>query len=142
MAQAKEGDLVKVHYTGKLKNGEIFDTSENRDPLAFTVGKGEVIPGFEKGVIGLEAGESKTITIPSDQAYGPHREDMIYKIGKDKFPQDVELKIGDSFRLGQEEEMPMIVTITEIGDTEVTLDANHPLAGKELVFEIELVEIA
>ncbi|MFC2134500.1 peptidylprolyl isomerase [Bacteroidota bacterium] len=141
MAQAKEGDLVKVHYTGKLDNGEVFDTSESREPLAFTIGKGEVIPGFENGVIGLGSGESKTIKIPSDQAYGPHREEMIYKIGKDKFPQDVELKIGDSFKIGKEEETTLIVSITEIGETEVTLDANHPLAGKELTFEIKLVEI-
>jgi len=141
MAQVKEGDVVKVHYTGKLDDGEVFDTSENREPLAFAIGKGEVIPGFEEGVLGLEIGESKIINISSDQAYGPHREEMIHKVGKDKFPQEMELKIGDSFKVGQEEGNPTIVSITEISENEVTLDANHPLAGKNLTFDVKLVEI-
>lgn len=141
MAKAKEGDLVKVHYTGKLSDGEIFDTSENREPLAFTIGKGEVIPGFETGVTGLEIGESKTVVIPTEQAYGPRRDEMIYKVGKDKFPPDVELKIGDAFKIGEEQGAPLIVSITDIAETEVTLDGNHPLAGKELTFDIKLVEI-
>lgn len=141
MAKAKEGDNVKVHYTGKLADGEVFDTSENREPLAFTVGKGEVIPGFEEGVKGLETGESQTIVIPAEQAYGPHREELLYKVGKEKFPQGMELKIGDSFKIGEDQGNPTIVSITEINGDEITLDANHPLAGKDLTFEIKLVEI-
>lgn len=141
MAKAKEGDNVKVHYTGKLANGEVFDTSESREPLAFTVGKGEVIPGFEDGVKGLETGESHTVVIPAEQAYGQHREELLYKVGKEKFPQDMELKIGDSFKIGEDKGNPTIVSITEINGDEVTLDANHPLAGKDLTFEIQLVEI-
>lgn len=141
MTQAKEGDVVKVHYTGKLDNGEVFDTSENREPLLFTIGKNEVIPGFEDGVKGLKVGQSKTVKIASDQAYGHRREEMLYKVGKDKFPPDVELKIGDSFKIGQEQGNPTIVSITEISENEVILDANHPLAGKDLTFDIQLIEI-
>jgi len=141
MTQAKEGDVVKVHYTGKLDNGEVFDTSDNREPLSFTIGKNEVIPGFEDGVKGLKVGQSKTVKIESDQAYGPRREEMLYKVDKDKFPPDVELKIGDSFKIGQEQGNPTIVSITEISENEVILDANHPLAGKDLTFDIQLIEI-
>ena len=141
MAKAKEGDVVKVHYTGKLDSGEIFDTSDNKEPLLFTIGKGEVIPGFEDGVKGLEIGESKTIKIPSEMAYGPRQEELLYKVGKDKFPPDLELQVGQSFKVGGEQGEPTIVSISEISENEVTLDANHPLAGKDITFDVKLVEI-
>lgn len=141
MTQAKDGDKVKVNYKGKFKEGEVFDSSEGREPLEFQLGTGQLIPGFEKTVIGMAAGETRTVDIPSDQAYGPHREELTQKVPRQQFPEDLEFQVGQRFQIGKDEENPMTVEVTDLSDSTVTLDGNHPLAGKDLVFEIELVEI-
>lgn len=141
MTQVKDGDTVKVNYTGKLKEGSVFDSSEGREPLEFQLGKGQLIPGFEKTVIGMAVGESRTVDIPSDQAYGPHRQELTQQVPRQQFPEDMELQVGQRFQIGQDEQHPMVVEVTEISDSAITLDGNHPLAGKDLVFDIELVEI-
>lgn len=142
MSKVKDGDTVKVHYTGKLSNGEVFDTSEEREPLEFTLGQGQLIPGFEKAVTGLDVGESTTVDIPSNEAYGEPREDLIISVPKDQLPDDVEPQIGMQLQVNQPEGQPIPVRITDVGDENLTLDANHPLAGEDLTFKIELVEIA
>lgn len=142
MSKAKDGDTVKVHYTGTLADGEVFDTSAEREPLEFTLGQGQLIPGFEKAVKGLEEGNSTTVEIPVDEAYGNVREDLIINVPKDQLPADVEPQIGMQLQVNQPDGQPVPVRITDISDSELTLDANHPLAGKDLKFEIELVEVA
>lgn len=142
MSKAKDGDTVKVHYTGTLENGEVFDTSQEREPLEFQVGQGQLIPGFEKAVIGMSEGDSTKIDIPSDEAYGEVREDLVINVPKDQLPDDVEPKIGMQLQVNQQNGQPIPVRITEVKDEELVLDANHPLAGKDLTFEIELLEVA
>uniref|UniRef100_A0A831UET2 Peptidyl-prolyl cis-trans isomerase n=1 Tax=Geobacter metallireducens TaxID=28232 RepID=A0A831UET2_GEOME len=144
MAQAKKGDTVKVHYTGKLTTGEVFDSSEEggSGPLEFTIGEGEVIPGFEEAVIGMNAGEAKTVTIPVEQAYGPRMEELVAEVEREYLPQDAEPKLGQQYEVTQDDGQVFNVTVTGMNDTTVTLDANHPLAGRDLVFDIKLVEIA
>jgi len=142
MAQAKSGDKVQVHYTGKLKNGVIFDSSVDREPLEFTLGKGMMIPGFEAAVHGMAVGDSKTTTIPVEQAYGPVSEDMLVRVDRQEIPQDIELQPGLQLTMHQSNGQPIPVVVKEITDTSVMLDANHPLAGEDLVFEIQLVNIA
>jgi len=141
MGNAKQGDTVKVHYTGKLENGTVFDTSRSRSPLRFTIGKGQVIAGFEQAVVGMNTGESKTTTVPVDQAYGPRRQDMIITMERSQLPTDLNPNVGQRLELTQMDNRSVLVTVTGISDTTLTLDANHPLAGKKLIFDIELVEI-
>jgi len=141
MVQAKSGDIVKVHYTGTLEDGTVFDTSVEREPLEFTLGQGQLIPGFEQAVIGMKVGDLKTIEIPADQAYGPHRDDLILVIERDQLPVDLDPKVGQQLQMMQADGRSIVVTITDVFETTVTIDANHPLAGKKLTFEIELVEI-
>ena len=141
MTQAKSGDAVTIHYTGKLADGTIFDSSEGREPLPFTIGKGQVIPGFEEAVIGMQLGEAKTVTIPSEKAYGPRNEQMIINVPIDQVPPDITPEVGMQLELMNEANQPVIVRITEITDEHVSLDANPPLAGKDLTFNIELVTI-
>jgi peptidylprolyl isomerase/FKBP-type peptidyl-prolyl cis-trans isomerase SlpA len=141
VAKAKEGDTVQVHYTGKLKDGTVFDTSEEREPLSFTIGEERVIPGFEKAVVGMEPGDTKTEELPPEQAYGEHREDMVMELERDQLPDNLEPKVGQQLQLRMQNGQEVPVVITELGEESVTIDANHPLAGKDLVFEIELVEI-
>lgn len=142
MSKAKDGDTVKVHYTGTLENGEVFDTSQEREPLEFQLGQGQLIPGFEKAVIGMSEGDSTTVDIPSDEAYGEIRDDLIINVPKDQLPDDVEPKIGMQLQVNQQNGQPIPVRITEVKDEELILDANHPLAGKDLSFEIKLLEVA
>lgn len=141
IAQAKVGDTIKVHYTGTLDDGTVFDSSVGREPLEFTIGLGQMIPGFDKGVVGLNLSESKTITIPADQAYGPYRADLVQVVARDQFPQDSELELGQRLQASQPDGQIIRFTITNVTDSDVTLDANHRLAGKNLTFEIQLVEI-
>ncbi len=141
MAQAKQGDTVNVHYTGKLEDGTVFDTSRSRHPLQFTIGKGQVIAGFEQAVIGMNAGESKITTIPVNQAYGQRRDDMIVTMRRDQLPSDLNPEIGQRLELTQMDDQTILVTVMSKTDSTMTLDANHPLAGKELTFDIELVGI-
>lgn len=141
MTQAKNGDTVKVHYTGKLEDGFVFDSSENRDPLQFIIGENQVIPGFEEAVVGMAPGESKVTKIEADNAYGTHREELIQEVDKTLFPDDIELTLGLRLQVRQEDDEVIIVRVIGLSDTKVTLDANHPLAGKDLTFEIQLMEI-
>ena len=141
MARPKTGDTVKVHYTGKLEDDTVFDTSANRDPLQFTIGEGQVIPGFEQAVVGMKPGESKTAKIPVDEAYGPHHKEMVLVVGRDQFPAELEPKVDQRLQMSRADGQRIAVTVTEVSEESVTLDANHPLAGKDLTFDIQLVEI-
>ena len=138
---AKDGDIVDVHYTGTLEDGSEFDSSEGKDPLQFTVGAGQMIAGFENAVYGMKVGETKTVTIPSAEAYGPHDEDLVMEINRDELPEDIEptvgLQIGVTYEGGQQGS----AIVTEVTETTVTMDANHFLAGKDLIFELKLVKI-
>ncbi len=142
MAQAKPGNTVKVHYTGKLEDGTVFDSSEGEEPLEFTLGKQEVIEGFEKAVEGMEVEESKTIQVPSGEAYGPYREDMIVAVDRRQFPEHITPEVGLNLQIQQPGGPPFPVTVIATDENEVTLDGNHPLAGKDLVFDLRLVEVA
>jgi len=139
--QVQNGNKVKIHYTGKLEDGQVFDTSlqEGRDPLEFTVGQGMMIPGFESGVIGMSVGEKKTITMGSDDAYGPTREDLLFEVPITNVPPAV--KVGDTLRAEVENGMMSLFTVTEVKIETVVLDGNHPLAGKDLTFDVELLEV-
>jgi len=139
--QAKNGDRIKVHYTGKLENGTIFDDSLNREPLEFTIGKSRIIPGFENAVIGMNVGDWKTVTIPAEEGYGPQRQEMVIVAERKHLPAGLVPVIGQQLQISQDDGNMAVVSVTNITDTHVTLDANHPLAGKNLVFDIKLVEI-
>ncbi len=141
MAQAKKGDTVRVHYTGRLEDGTVFDTSRSRHPLQFTLGSGQVIAGFENAITGMNIGESKTTVIPVEQAYGPRRDDLIVTVGRDQFPPDLDAKIGQRLEITQADNQVMLVTVAAVTDADITLDANHPLAGEALTFDLELVGI-
>ena len=141
MAEAKKGDSVKVHYTGKLTNGEQFDSSTGREPLEFTVGAGQMIAGFDAALPGMKIGDKKTINIPAKDAYGEIDENAIIEFPKENVPADMKLEPGQQLTLSNQEGQPFPVTVKEVKDDMVILDANHFLAGKELVFDIELVEI-
>lgn len=139
---AKKGDIVKVHYTGKLTSGDQFDSSEGRNPLEFKVGAGQMIPGFDQAIPGMNVGEKKTITISPSDAYGEKNKEAIIEFPKTNIPADMKLETGMKLQLRNEAGQPIPVVVTEVKDETVILDANHELAGKELVFDIELVEIA
>jgi len=140
-AQAKNGDTVQVNYTGKLADGTVVDSSVGREPLEFTLGVGQVIPGFEKAVLGMKVGEKKTVTIPVDEAYGPHHDDLVAEVPREKLPEDITPEVGQQLGVKRTDGGTSIVTIISVSDNTVTIDANHPLAGKDLTFEIELVKI-
>ena len=141
-AQAKNGNTVQVHYTGKLADGTVFDSSAGRDPLEFTIGSGQLIPGFDEAVKGMKVGEKKTVTIPANEAYGPRRDDMIMEVPREKLPSDINPEVGMMLESTGKDGGRIIFTIINVSDNNtVTLDANHPLAGKDLTFEIELVKI-
>jgi FKBP-type peptidyl-prolyl cis-trans isomerase 2 len=142
MAQAKHGDTVKVHYTGKLSDGTIFDSSDGREPLEFTLGQQQVIPGFEQAVIGMGLGQSTTAEIEAAEAYGPRDERLVTQISRQQIPDDVEVSVNDRLQVRRSDGRTLVVTVTEISETSLTLDGNHPLAGKDLTFDIELVDIA
>lgn len=141
MAQVKQGDSVKIHYTGRLDDGTVFDSSRERDPLEFTVGAGMVIPGFDEAVVGMEVGDEKTAEIPSDEAYGPHREDLLLSVSPERFPDDLDPEVGQQLQMQTGDGQTFVASVAEVGDEAVVLDANHPLAGKDLTFDIELVSI-
>ncbi len=142
MAQAKTGDKVKVHYTGKLNDGTVFDTTSQGTPLEFTIGEGQLIPDFEQAVIGMEPGESKSFQVASEQAYGPHREEMVMTIGRKDLPEGLDPQLNQKLQVQQANSQPFIVTVIEVSAESIALDANHPLAGKDLAFDIQLAEIA
>jgi FKBP-type peptidyl-prolyl cis-trans isomerase 2 len=139
--QAQKGSTVKVHYTGKLQDGTIFDSSEGRAPLEFVLGSGMMIKGFDAGVTDMKVGEKKTITIPCDEAYGQHNPEMIIPFPKTNFPEDMPIELGMELPMQDQGGNRFNVTVTAINENEVMLDANHRLAGKDLVFDLELVEV-
>lgn len=141
MDTAKQGDKVKVHYAGRLEDGSVFDSSEGKDPLEFTIGESQVIPGFESAVEGMSEGQEKTTEIPVDDAYGPVRDELQFEVERDRFPQEVDPEVGRMVEVKDPDGGTHAATITEVKDEAVTLDLNHPLAGHELTFEIRLVEI-
>ncbi|MBS3754800.1 MAG: peptidylprolyl isomerase [Desulfobacterales bacterium] len=141
MTQAKSGDNVKIHYKGKLDDGSVFDSSEGKDPLEFKVGEGNIIPGVEEAVVGMSPEETKETTIPPDKAYGEYRDDMVIEVDRSQFPEHITPELGQQLELKQSEGENIVVTVTDVGEEKVTLDANHPLAGKDLTFEITLQEI-
>ena len=140
MARAQRGDTVRVHYTGKLDNGEEFDSSRGMDPLTFTIGEGAVIQGFDAAVDGMSVGESKQVTIPAAEAYGARREELTLRIPRSELPADLELEVGSQLRMEQGGDS-LVVTVRDLDEGSVMLDANHPLAGEALTFDLELVEI-
>ena len=141
MSTVKEKDTVRVHYTGKLANGDVFDSSVDKEPLEFTMGEGQIIPGFENGLLNMAVNEKKTIEIPMVEAYGPHSEELIQEVPKAELPPEVKPEVGMQLmsKLPDGREIPLVVT--EVTDDKITVDANHPLAGKDLTFDLELVEI-
>lgn len=142
MTQVKSGDTVRIHYTGTLTDGSTFDSSEGRDPLEFTVGSGEIIPGLDVAVPGMAVGEKKTVNIACDDAYGEANPEMTQAVPRDSIPEEIPLEIGAMLQMQTPQGQVVPVTVVEINEAEVTLDANHPLAGQDLTFDIELVEIA
>ncbi|MEJ7827172.1 MAG: peptidylprolyl isomerase [Segetibacter sp.] len=141
MQEVKSGDTVRVHYHGKLNDGTTFDSSEDRDPLEFEVGSGSVIAGFDNGVTGMKVGDKKTINIPVDEAYGQVQDDLLMEFPLDRFPADMKPEGGMELNMSNGAGQNFPVVITEVLDNSVVLDANHPLAGEDLTFDLELVEI-
>ena len=139
--KAKSGDTVRVHYTGKLDDGTVFDSSVGREPLQFTIGEGQVIAGFEQAAIGMSPDESKTVKIIVDEAYGPYREELVLEVDRSEVPADLNLELGAQLQMRQEDGSVITVVVTDLSESSVTLDANHPLAGEDLTFDIQLVEI-
>lgn len=141
MAVAQNGDKVKVHYTGKLEDGTMFDSSADSEPLELTLGNGLVIAGFEKAIVGMNPGESKTVDIPVDEAYGPYLEEHVATVTRDGIPDDAQPQLGEVLTMRSPEGQEFRVRVKAMSDNSLTLDGNHPLAGKDLTFDIELVEI-
>ncbi len=140
MAQAQSGNTVLVHYTGRLADGTVFDSSQGRDPLEFTLGASQVIPGFEEAVDGLEPGQERTVTIPVERAYGDHKSELVFDVPRSQFPDHLDPQVGQRLQMSNGDQTAVVV-VSDVGDESVTLDANHPLAGKELTFVLSLVEI-
>ena len=138
--EAKPGDTVRIHYTGTLQDGTEFDSSREREPLAFTVGAGEVIPGFDAAVTGMSVGDRKTVTIPAAEAYGPHRAELVVEVPRTQVPPQIVPRVGQRLQLGRGDQALMVV-VREVGDETLVLDGNHPLAGEDLTFALELVEV-
>lgn len=141
MTEAAHGDTVNIHYTGKFPDGQVFDSSEGRDPLTFELGSGQVIPGLDKAMRGMKVGDKQTVEIPAAEAYGPHHPEGVQKVERSQLPPEIEVKVGAQLQASTPDGQAINLTIVEADDTVVTMDANHPLAGKDLVFDVELVSI-
>lgn len=141
MQQAQDGDKVKVHYHGRLQSGETFDSSEGRDPLEFTVGAGQMIKGFDEGVKGMQVGDKKTVEIGADEAYGQRESGNLIEFPKDQFPPEMKPEVGMQLMLSNDQGQQFPVVVAEVKEASVLLDANHPLAGQDLVFDIEMMDI-
>lgn len=141
MSQAKTGDSVKIHYTGKLENGTEFDSSSGRDPLEFKLGEGTIIPGLEQAIVGMDAGESKSVSIAPEQAYGERHEQLVQEVPKSALPEEIEPSVGMQLQSKTPDGQMMPLTVTAVTEEAITVDGNHPLAGQKLEFDIELVEI-
>ena len=141
MTRAKIGDTVRVHYMGKLDDGTVFDTTMTHEPVEFTIGSRQVIPGFEQAVIGLEPGESVTVRVPALKAFGAYRPEMVQSVHPSQLPDGMEPEVGQQLQVPRSDGQPFLVRVTEVSDASITLDANHPLAGQDLTFNVRLVEI-
>lgn len=141
MSQVKEKDTVRVHYTGKLTSGEVFDSSLEREPLEFTLGQGMLIPGFENAVVDMKVNEKKTVHIPVEEAYGEKVEDLLQKVAKEQLPENIKPEVGMGLVAQNPDGSERQLRVAEVNDDHIVVDANHPLAGQDLVFELELVEI-
>lgn len=141
MENAQAGNTVRVHYTGKLDDGTVFDSSEGREPLEFTLGSGQVINGFDEAVSGMSVGETRSARIAADDAYGQRRDDLLLEVDRQQIPEGIDLEVGTQLQLQQGDGQTVPVTVADLGNESVTLDANHPLAGQDLIFELELVEV-
>ncbi|TVO76743.1 FKBP-type peptidyl-prolyl cis-trans isomerase [Sedimenticola selenatireducens] len=142
MSSPQLGQKVKVHYTGTLEDGTQFDSSAGREPLEFTLGQGQVIPGFEQAIEAMQVGETKTINIPADQAYGEHQPELVQQVEREQIPAEIELALGVQLQAQGPDGQVFRLTVIELDEAVATLDGNHPLAGKALTFELELVEVA
>lgn len=141
MTEVKSGDVVRIHYTGKLTDGTEFDSSAGRDPLEFKVGSGQVIPGLDNRIEGMNVGDKDTVTIPADQAYGPRDDAQVQVVSRSAVPDGVDLSVGSRLQASTRDGKQVLLTVVDVDDSQVTVDANHPLAGQDLVFDIEVVEI-
>jgi FKBP-type peptidyl-prolyl cis-trans isomerase SlpA len=141
MSKVKENNTVKVNYTGKLSDGQVFDSSEGKEPIEFTLGQGQLIPGFEKGLIDMELNEKKTITIPKEEAYGEVNNDLIQEVKKSELPQDMTPEVGMGLVSKSPEGQEMNLLVIGVKEESIVIDGNHPLAGKELIFDLEVLEI-
>ena len=141
MTQAQPGNTVRVHYTGRLDDGSVFDSSEGGEPLEFTIGQGQMIPGFEQGVVGMELGESRTVTIAADQAYGVYQPQGVIEVDRSEIPPTIQLEVGLQLQATGPDGRPAQLTVIELSEDKVKMDGNHPLAGKDLTFEIEVIGI-
>ncbi len=141
MSQANNGDKVKVHYKGKLEDGTVFESTFEKEPLEFTLGENQIIPGFESAIVGMEEGNTKTVTVEPNEAYGEHRDDLIAVVERTRLPDHINPEVGMMLQAQSQEGQVQNLTITDLSEDSVTLDGNHPLAGKQLTFEIELVEV-
>lgn len=141
MTQAQTGNQVKVHYTGRLDSGHVFDSSADRDPLEFTLGQGQLIPGFEKAVTGMQVGDKKTVTIAAEDAYGSRQDDLLFSVDRAQLPEHIQPEVGQQLQVSQDGQAT-VVMVADLTDTTITLDANHPLAGQDLTFDLEVVEVA
>ncbi|MCU0341019.1 MAG: peptidylprolyl isomerase [Spirosomaceae bacterium] len=142
MQQAQAGDTVHVHYKGTLTDGTLFDSSEGREPLTFQLGSGMVIPGFDNGITGMNVGDNKRIEIPANEAYGPLQEELIFPFNRAELPDDIPFEVGMQLNMHQDgNPQPIAVTVVQVTDNEIVVDANHPLAGQDLIFEVALVKI-
>jgi FKBP-type peptidyl-prolyl cis-trans isomerase 2 len=141
MTAVAEGSKVKVHYTGTFDDGEIFDSSRQADPLAFEVGAGEVIPGFEQAVVGMQVGDNKKIRLEEDEAYGPYNEEMIIDADPSQFDEGLDPQVGQQFQTQTQDGTPLLLTVIDKDEEKIKLDANHPMAGKALNFDLEIVEV-
>lgn len=141
MSQVSSGDVVRIHYTGRLPDGTQFDSSSGREPLEFKVGGGQIIPGLDRQIEGMAVGESGTLTIPADEAYGPRDENQIQTVSRTAIPPEIELSLGTNLQATTQDGGQIALTVVDLTEEEVTVDANHPLAGQDLIFDVEVVEI-
>lgn len=141
MSKVKENDTVLVHYTGKLSDGRVFDSSEGRDPLEVTLGQGMLIPGFEKGLVAMESGEKKTVNVPKEEAYGEVRDELFQPVKKEELPQDIEPEVGMGLMAQNPDGSQRQLRVAEVHEDHIVIDANHPLAGQDLIFDLEVVDI-
>ena len=141
MSQVKQNDTVKVHYTGKLADGQVFDTSEGKEPIEFTLGQGQLIPGFEKGLLDMKINEKKTVNIPKEEAYGEPRAELVQEVEKSQLPEEIKPEVGMGLVSKTPDGQEMNLVVSEVKEDTIVVDGNHPLAGKDLVFDLEVVEI-